>query len=161
MPAIVRRNAPRLASFALVALATFAFAVLAHASVDPADAGASAASGTFIASLAAPAAPVDAAPAVHDVGMLLGIATAIGLFLRSVVIPLLKSSLFGALFNKVPLFAQHLIVCALAAAAGALVAYGRGEGIPAALVAGITAYGSSQAAFGLTANAIEFRAPKA
>lgn len=158
MPAIVRRHAPRLAPFALVALATFAFAVLAHAGVDSGGAvelGVN--SGAAVASLASPA---EAAPAVHDVGALLGIATAIGLFLRSVIIPLLKSSLFGALFNKVPLFAQHLIVCALAAIAGGLVAYGRGEGIPAALVAGITAYGSSQAAFGLTANAIEFRAPK-
>ena len=49
MPAIVRRNAPRFASFALVALATFAFAILAHAGIDPADAGAAAAAGAALA----------------------------------------------------------------------------------------------------------------
>ena len=152
MSVVVRRYAPRLVSFTLVALATFAFAILAHAGVDPADAGAAAAAGA-IASLGADPPP----PAVHDIGALLGIATAIGLFLRSVVIPLLKSALFGALFSKIPLFAQHLTVCALAALSGALVAYGGGQGIMAALIAGITAYGTSQAAFGLTADAVEYR----
>jgi hypothetical protein len=156
MPAVIRRNAPRFASFALVALATFAFAVLAHAGVDPADAGAAAAAGAALASAPVPELPANA----HDASVFIGIAASLGVVLRVVVIPLLKSSLFGAFFSKVPLLMQHLILGVLSALCGAAQAYGQGQGVIAAITAAGLAYAASQASFGATANIVEFRAPK-
>ena len=148
MPAIVRRNAPRFASFALVALATFAFAILAHAGIDPADAGAAAAAGAALA--ASPELPASA----HDAGVFIGIAAALGSVLRFAVIPLLRR--FG-LFTGLSLLVQHLILGILSALCGAAEAYGQGHGVIAAITAAGLAYAASQATFGTTAGALEFR----
>jgi hypothetical protein len=155
----------------LVAIATFVVAVVAHAAVtvDPADItishvaapsadhiapGAASAAGAIAANatLSSPEVPQTA----KDAGVFLGIAAALGVFLRVVAIPLLKLAGF---FKAVPLPIQHVLIGILSAICGGCEAYGMGHGLIAALTAGAAAYAASQASYGLTAQLFEQRAP--
>lgn len=103
------------------------------------------------AALAAPAAPA------VDPGVLLGLAAAGGVLIRSVIIPLLKSPIAGAIFKKVPLPAQMMILVVLSALVGLLDKLALGGSLLDVLVAGVTAFSAALATYGFTAPLAEKR----
>lgn len=140
----------------LVAMVALLAPTVAHAQpVDPADAAELAAAAAVVPSPSPPA-PSPEAPRV-DPEVLLALVAAVGVFLRTVVVPLMKSPIFRHLFARVPLAAQHLLILAVSGAAAALEAYGSGRSLLEAVQVALAFYGTSQLAFGLTAGRVEKR----
>lgn len=140
------------ASHLVILFATFLFTALLMGAAHAGD------TASAVGSIAATAAEAVSPPAKAAVapGLFLGVAAAIGLALRVVIVPLLRT--FGA-FSGLPLPVQHLIIGAISALAGGLTAYGANGEFVDAVIAGITVYGSSQAAYGLTAPLFEQKKP--
>jgi hypothetical protein len=133
----------------LVALPALLFAALGYAQpLDPADA-ADAAS-TIPGPLPAPGTGTDK-------GLLLLIASAAGVLIRVVIIPLLKSPIGGSIFKKVPPFVQQLILVVLACIVAGIEKLVAGGTLLDSLLTALATYGTASALYGVTAPAIEHR----
>lgn len=112
---------------------------------------------TLAAFAAAAQTAVVAPKAALEPGLLLGIAAAAGVLIRSVIVPFLKSPFAGSIFKKVPLPVQTLLILLLCALAAALEKVAVGGTLLDALMAALTAYAAAQGSYALTAPAFEKR----